>query len=168
METKEDLVKRRARLVNCERRICKLNTTRKALAGKLDQLDRQLSQLRGPFPDQRERQRIIANRISASEQIRNIKNDISKIHIDKEELKLSLLGTSEDPRTTTPSGAERAHRVENYKAAESLVELRGLLLEADKLLWGEISKGVVFREGEKSVIQNIHQRCMTLRREEMA
>ena len=166
MEAKEDLVKRRARLVGHERSILKLNTQRKNLADKLGQFDRRLSQLRGAFYDQTERQRIMADKLSTLEKIRNIKNDISKLCIDKEELKLSLLGTSEDPRMTTPSGNERANRVESYKAAESLVELRSLLLEADKLLWGEVTKGVVFREGEKSMIQNIHQRCMTLKREE--
>ena len=170
--TQEELVKSRARLTNHERNIEKLNMSRLQLAKQMTEYDRRLTEMRASLLNQRPdpryrqmRQQVIDERMAVQDKLLAIKSQIAQQACEKEAIKETLLGTSEDPRITTASGKTRAARLEEHRDRESLKELKDLLMQADELLWGEIQKGVVFKDKEKATIQHIHQRCRGLQKE---
>ena len=165
-ENKAELIRHRARLVSAEQAMSTLAEERRQLGKSIAIVDRELAILRANGINGAKRKALINERQRIQEKILSFKKQILTHSDERDAIRELLIGTSEDPRMTTRSGNPRANRAENYKAAESFKELKDLLIKADELLWGEVNKGVVFRDTEKSMIQNIHQRCMTLKREE--
>ncbi len=165
MENKAELVRNRARLMNAEQAMHRLAEERRQLGKSIALFDRELAIMRANSINGAKRKAVLSDRQRILDKILSLKKQILTHTDERDAIRELLIGTSEDPRTTTPSGNERANRAENYKAAESFKELKDLLIQADELLWGEFNRGVVFRDTEKSMIQSIHQHCMTLKRE---